>query len=145
MCWQVWDKSCSFNCLQSLEGHTSQVLSLHNCGKFLYSGSADGIVIVWDLDTYEQLKILCVSDCGIGAVATGNAMLFIGSQNFIAVHNFSDPWDLRKRITLPQMTAQWVKALKTNEKHLFCGTSGQIKIYDLTKEEVSKRLENTMV
>ena len=54
---QVWDKSCSFNCLQSLEGHTSQVLSLHNCGKFLYSGSADGIVIVWDLDSYEQLKV----------------------------------------------------------------------------------------
>ena len=63
-------------------------------------------------------------------------MLFVGSQNFIGVYNFSDPWETRTKISMPPITAQWVKALKTNEKHLFCGTSGQIKVYDLTKEEV---------
>ena len=65
-------------------------------------------------------------------------MLFVGSQNFIGVYNFSDPWETRTKINMPPITAQWVKALKTNEKHLFCGTSGQIKVYDLTKDEVNK-------
>ena len=97
---KVWDNSSSFKCQQSLEAHTSQVFSLLKCGNYLYIGSADGLIIIWDLDSFEQQGALCVRvrhwrdrHWQWDAVCR--------SQNFIGVYNFSDPWDLRKRINMP--------------------------------------------
>ena len=41
------------------------------------------------------------------------------------------------------MTVHWVKTLKTNKKHLFCETSGQIKVYEKLKMSLLISWNNT--
>ena len=51
--------------MQILNGHTSYVWSLIElAGNRLASGSVDGTIRIWDLDSFQKKQTLTVSDPG---------------------------------------------------------------------------------
>ena len=57
--WQIAENSSSFKCIQNLTEHSTPVYRLVVLkGKFLISGSADGLIIIWNLINFNLIKTL---------------------------------------------------------------------------------------
>lgn len=58
------------------DGNGDPVLSIALDGTFLYSGRADGIINVWDLETRQLLRSVEAADSDVSALSIGTGMLF---------------------------------------------------------------------
>ena len=71
--------------MQVLKGHTNIVwcLALSHSQRHLASGSADNNASIWDVVTFEQLKVLQVEGGDVFALdfSTDDQRLFTGSQD----------------------------------------------------------------
>jgi len=115
----VWDKP-SFDSPKSIPGQTStQILSLHSDGQYLYSGSDSGdpIVRVYtpDLDLIEILK------GHVGAVfdiVTDSDLIFTGSGDATA-----KIWKKNEWTNIDSITAQthFVLTIAVDDKYLYAG------------------------
>ena len=69
--------------LQSLDGHLGTIRSLAASvsGRFLFSGSVDKEVKIWDLENYLCIQTLTRQTEPVNAIAYKNGSLFTGSSD----------------------------------------------------------------
>jgi len=110
----------------NLEGHTSIVVSLAVVNKTLFSGSMDGTLKVWNLDTFTVQREASLGP--VFAIKIVNTFMFSGHLNCIKV------WDLQTFECKSTLTGHNgnVKAICVMNDILFSGSSDcSIKVWNL--------------
>ncbi len=114
----------------TLTGHADGVNSLAVADGKLFSGSSDGTIKVWDLETNRCLYTLTGHADGVRSLAVADGKLFSGSSDCTI-----KVWgDLETNRCLYTLTghANWVFCLAVADGKLFSGSSdGTIKVWDL--------------
>nr|AOO54570.1 ribosome assembly protein 4 [uncultured bacterium] len=82
-----------------LKGHKEGVTSLCTDGKFLFSGSSDGLIKIWDLSDGQNLATLTEHQEGIQALCLDGQFLYSIAGGVIKV------WDVQSRRCLHTLTS----------------------------------------
>lgn len=90
--WRFNQQSSTFDHVGTMQGHTGAVLQLQIIGTLLFSGSMDGTIKVWDLNTAQ-----CVYTCNahnmpvMGILLWENHLLSCSLDGTVKVWNWSAP------------------------------------------------------
>ena len=108
-----------------LKWHTGAVVSLATAGNFLFSGSMDSMLKLWDLNTLQpatEVQMLTP----VFQLKISGSRLYSGHQNVVRV------WDLNSTALVSELQGQNgpVKAILVVANRLICGATNQIRIYD---------------
>lgn len=76
---KLWDLN-SYSCIFNLQAHTTWCKSLSVIGNFLFSGSHDQKVILWDLSKLELVKTVDESS-KVRAVLANDKVLLVGADD----------------------------------------------------------------
>ncbi|MBS0604673.1 MAG: F-box/WD repeat-containing protein [Verrucomicrobia bacterium] len=127
---------------EALEGHMDCVTSLSLDGQRLISGSSDGTIKIWDLNTNECTVTLRAGNGTIWSLALEGQRLFSGSVRTIKI------WDLNTNECIATLEGHYdhVKSLVLEGKRLIsCSYDKMIKIWDLNTNTCTTTLEGGYV
>ena len=92
--------------------------------KFLFSGSVDHSIKMWDMDTLKVVKSMPAHDNPVCTLTINSDKLYSGSLKSIKV------WDIPTCKLVQELPTQnhWVRALVTSEKYLYSGSYQAVKV-----------------
>ncbi|GAM27559.1 hypothetical protein SAMD00019534_107350 [Acytostelium subglobosum LB1] len=127
---KIWDLR-SYQCIQTLQGHTRAIKAVCSLGNLLFSGSNDQQIFVWSLQTNRVLTNFQGHEGWVKSLYAHNNTLYSGSHDETV-----KVWDLKTtKCTNTLKCKDRVETVHVTNQGIFAGSGDHLQIFDTTTHE----------
>jgi len=131
--------------LTLLEGHSNGIVQLADDERYLYSGSKDRSLRIWDKDSLDCVHVIDGFPCGCKGVSDGGSLYTItahGTKNKYFAEWERGSWTKRNELTLPADAD--LEAIALDAHHVFVSArDGKVFVIDRQATEISRVLQQS--